>query len=140
MSRYAPRLTAYLAGVGVAAFVALVLAGLSFRLPHLVLLVIGYGATLALVGVAWLYVLARADGWELVSWPRPSGPFLGARALVVFVWALVGFLILLVTAVAYCATNPERGWRPGALTVLGALTLAAGLLLLPSADQALRSR
>ena len=129
LSRSELGLTVYLGGLGAAAFVALVLAVLSLLLPHLVLLVIVYGAVLLLTGMVWLYLLAHEDGWELVSRPDFSGPRIGL-GLFFGLWTMVSLLVLVVTAGLYLASNPERGWKAGAVAVLGALTLAAGLFLL----------
>jgi hypothetical protein len=129
LSRFAIGLTVYLVGLGVAAFIALVLTGLSLLLPSLVLLLVGYGVVLVLVGVVWLYALAHEDGWELISRPEFSGPRL-ALGLFLGLWTTIALLVILVTAVMYLATNPERAWRPGLVTVLGVLTLVLGLFLL----------
>jgi hypothetical protein len=130
MSRFALGLAVYLGGLGVAGFIALVMIGVSFLLPSVVLLVIGYGAVLTLVGLVWLYLLAHEDGWELISRPDFSGGPRLALGLFFGLWTTIALLVILVTAVLYGATNLERGWKPGVLTVLGVLTLAAGLFLL----------
>jgi hypothetical protein len=130
MSRYALGLAVHLAGVGVAAFISLVLAGLSLVLPAAILFMIGYGAILTVVGVGWLNLMAHEDGWEMLSRPEFSAGPRVALGLFYGLWLQIALLIILVTAVLYFFTNLENAWKPGLVAILGVLTLAGGLYLL----------
>src|SRR5262249_21657115 len=88
-----------------------------------------YGVVLVLTGMVWLYLLAHEDGWELVSRPEFSGPRIGL-GLFFGLWGMISLLIIVVTGVLYLATNLERAWKAGAVTVLGILTLILGIFLL----------
>jgi hypothetical protein len=130
MSRYALGLTVHLAGVGIAAFVSLVLAGLSFLVPTAILFMIGYGAILIVVGVGWLNLMAHEDGWEMLSRPEFSAGPRVALGLFYGLWLQIALLLILVTAVLYFFTNLESAWKPALVSILGVLTVAGGLYLL----------
>jgi hypothetical protein len=130
MSRYALGLTVHLAGVGVAAVISLILAGLSVFLPIAIMFMIGYGAILMVVGIGWLNLMAHEDGWEMLSRPEFSAGPRVALGLFYGLWLQIALLLILVTAVLYFFTNLENSWKPALVAILGVLTLVGGFYLL----------